>query len=104
MAVARKVKEKKVECCCECISEKKAAVALGLLFVFLDLIKVFLVLASGGNLFSAVVAMHFVTFSFVVLPFNAVNFVAGIVFHGIVGAWVGWMFAVIWNHVNMRAG
>jgi hypothetical protein len=72
---------------------------LAILFAVLHTIKVVLVLAGGLGYLNWVQAIHFTAVGAGALPFDAMNFVVGIVVAFIGGAVVGFLFASIYNRV-----
>lgn len=84
------------------ISEKRAAISLGLLFAVLHIVWVVLVTATGGGMMGWCQSIHFLTTgaAYTALPFDLLTFIVGIVGAFIVGAVVGWLFAFIWNKMK----
>lgn len=90
-------KAKKESCCCEGISVKKAACTLGLLFAILHALHVGAVVATNGELMARWFLLHFTAVPFTMVSFDAVNFVIGTVVAGLTGAFIGGVFALLWN-------
>ena len=81
------------------LNVKKLALSLGIFFALADLLWN-LVLAFGGQTFvNSWLAVHFIS-GMTVLPVTLGAAIIGIVYHFIVGAVIGWVFAFIWNKVQ----
>jgi hypothetical protein len=81
---------------------KAWTLTLAILFAVLHTAKVLLVLAGGLGFLNWVQAIHLVTVGAGALPFDATNFVVGIVVAFVVGGIVGFLFANIYNRVAAR--
>ncbi|MBI5159177.1 hypothetical protein HY992_03595 [Candidatus Micrarchaeota archaeon] len=93
----KNAKAKKESCCCSGISVKKAACTLGLLLAILHAICVGAVVATNGELMAKWFVLHFTVVPFTILSFDPVNFVIGTVVAGLTGAFIGGLFALLWN-------
>ena len=81
------------------IGKKRAALSLGLLFAVLYIIGIALVVATNGGIVGLEQSMYFLTMgaASVMLPFNVLTFIMGVVVAFIAGAVTGWLFAWIWS-------
>ncbi|MEW5996087.1 MAG: hypothetical protein AB1657_00635 [Candidatus Micrarchaeota archaeon] len=79
------------------ISEKRAAISLGLLFAVLHVIGIVLIAATGGGIVGWWHSVHFLSMAYTVAAFDIVTFIVGLVGAFVTGAVIGWLFAFIWN-------
>jgi len=84
------------------LDEKTVALTLGILSALLHFIGDIILFVGGEGVIKWFNAIHFISKPVQVLPFEPVNFVVGIVGAFIVGAVIGWLFAVIWNWIVRR--
>ena len=79
------------------IDEKSVTLSLGLLLAALHFFGTLVLFAGGQRLLDWFHAIHFISVSEVLQPFDAMTLGIGTVTAFIAGAIVGWLFAVIWN-------
>lgn len=78
---------------------KNVSLSLGILFVALHLVAVFLALGGG---MTYIQKMYFVSFAYTFEPFNIPVFILGIFVAFISGAGTGALFCIIYNHIKNR--
>ncbi len=80
------------------LNPTKTAYAVGLFIGTIALIKTLLLAFGGAGLFNWIVGLHFVS-GIAFQPVVVSTAITSIVFHLIVGAIIGWLFATVWNKV-----
>jgi len=81
------------------LNSKRTALSLGILFAIMHTIGVIAILSGALDY---IMKVHFLTKSYIILPFDLVTFVLGVATAFVMGWIVGWLFASIYNYLTKR--
>lgn len=81
-------------------SERKSAVALGVVFVIVDILWAFAIVFGGQKFIDWLFALSLLSAQGVAPAFDFIYFVASIPVCFICGAIFGWLFAFVWNKLK----
>jgi len=82
------------------LKTKQLALSLGILFAIMHTIEVLLILSGSIDY---IMGLHFITKSYIILPFDFGTFILGVVGAFVAGNLVGWIYASIYNALTKKA-
>lgn len=82
------------------LNSRKVSLTMAILFAILHTVGVLAILSGAVDYLMKV---HFLTKSYIVLPFDIGTFLLGVAGAFVVGYAVGWLFTWIYNSVNRKA-
>ena len=82
------------------LNPRKVSLTLAIVFAILHTIGIIAILSGAIDY---VMWVHFLTKSYIILPFDVGTFLLGLAGAFVLGYVIGWLFTLIYNSVNRKA-